>query len=104
MSAEKRKGSVESSTREPVTCFRAVTYVRMQLLDLEFLAVQKLMTNRDDPKKLEETFEKVKEIFGDATTAVTNVPARGILGCKDSNDCGLDEHCDNGRCVFGPER
>ena len=103
MSAEKQRKSFdesatdESSTQKPPTPFRAITYVRMQLVDLEFLAVQKLMT---DPK----TFDEVKGIFADATTKVRKVNARSLLGCGGSDDCEPDEHCMDGECVFGPPR
>ena len=102
MSAEKqRKGTDESQAKEntpqgPPPSFRAVTYIRMQLADLEFLAVRKLMT---DPK----TFERVKGIFAEATTEVTKVRTMSLRPCN-GDDCEPDEHCMNGECVFGPPR
>jgi hypothetical protein len=87
----------EGSPKAPPTDFRAVTYIRMQLADLEFLALRKLMT---DPR----TFEQVKKIFATATTEVTGVKMMSLRPCGGSHDCEPDEHCMRGECVFGPPR
>lgn len=104
MSAEKqREGTDESHVKEstpqgPPPSFRAVTYIRMQLADLEFLAVRKLMTDPD-------TFEKVKGILATATKEVRGVRAMAARPCGPSgHECDPDEHCMDGECVFGPPR
>ncbi|HEX9699686.1 MAG TPA: hypothetical protein VGD06_09525 [Acidobacteriota bacterium] len=103
MSAKKqRKGAhkgqaEESSPQGPPESLRAVTYVRMQLADLEFLAMRKLMT---DPR----TFEQVKGVLAEATTKVLGIQTMELSGCTSSDECELDEHCKRGECVFGPPR
>jgi hypothetical protein len=87
-----------------MTPIRALGYVRMQLADLEFLAIQKLMTNRDDSDKFECTFKDIKQTFEEATTEVKSIQTIRESGCGGSHDCEPDEHCVGGECVFGPGR
>ncbi len=83
--------------QQTVTPVQAVSYFQMQLNQLQNLTLEKYLS-----KPTEESFVEVRDCLNTAIVCVNQLLRQGLTVCSGGDDCGAFEHCEDGKCVFGP--